>query len=904
MSSIQDNPHYQSAEPDQEDEDVTTVPEDAFPLDQLMELTLAPLRVAESHPGDDRSGEDDDEVASSLKDIDGLYPWERTRIPEKSFNDLQWDQLVDHLADGAVSPEGYLLAKSIGPLPEKGAVRRRMREVAECQDLLRDDDTPPLRGLSDIRKAVAYAERGGSLIAEDLWAIARNCDVASRAARYFQQRSSTHPYLSEVAYALDACDDLREALNHAVEPGGRLADHASPDLGRLRRAVQNQHDRIRTKVDQLLKNGSMEVHLQDDYFTMREDRYVLPVRAGAKGTVGGIVHGYSSSGQTAYIEPDELINLNNKLRWAQIELKEEEERILKRLSNMVARFGETLLQSMDILAYLDLVLAGAKLGNRLQSTVPELTDGELSLKRARHPLLWIKFARTINGEEVNETVPNDVRLDPEKNVLVVSGPNTGGKTVLLKTLGLCALMARCGLTIPADAGSQLPLFRTIYTDIGDEQSIERDLSTFSGHLTNINTFIDDTDPTSLVLLDELFTGTDPMQGAALAVALLEELTERGATTVVTTHLESLKTLAFQKESYANASMGFDLDTLAPTYRVIYGLPGSSYAVRIAQRLGFPERIIERAHHVLEGEDHQSVEEILTSLEDKRSEMESEQRRLEHSRLEAERNKRKYKDKYDKLLQREKEMVHEQTKKLKEELDAARDLIREQIAGLQRKGDLQTREYNQKELEQMREGLGDVEGAVERASDYTKPPETGPDGLVRIQPEDLEEGMEVHAHTFKRKGTIMEYDAGDDTAQVQLGAMKVKVDIEDLYYPNESSRRAHSSGKRRHTQPSSSRGGQQQGRGDKDQPLLPQMDENTVDLRGMRVDESLEKVELFLDSVYAANLSSAYIIHGHGTGALKRAVRGYLPTSPYVDRFRRGERGEGGDGVTVVFMGES
>jgi len=858
------------------------VPADAFPLDALMEMTLEPLRSAQSEE----------------EDAQPLYPWERTEIPQKSFHDLQWPQLAEHLSNAAVSPEGRMLALSLRPLQKREAVERRMQEISECQQLLRIDDAPPLRGLSDIRKAIAYATRGGVLIGEDLYAVARNCDVAARASRYFRQRKVNAPYLGEAAWALDACDELRHALNHAVEPGGRLADAASPDLGRLRRAVQNHHDRIRAKVDHLLKASSMATHLQDDFFTVREDRYVLPIRVSSKNTVNGIVHGYSSSGQTAFIEPDELITLNNQLRWSQIELREEEERILAKLSGMVARYSDPLLRTMDILAYLDLIMASATLSNQLGSNVPELTDGALSLKRARHPLLWLKFARTIAGEEVNDTVPNDVRLDEEKNVLVVSGPNTGGKTVLLKTLGLCGLMVRCGLPIPVAQGSKIPLFRGIYTDIGDEQSIERDLSTFSGHLTNINTFVNKTDHASLVLLDELFAGTDPLQGAALAVALLEELTTRGATTVVTTHLESLKTLAFQSGAYANASMGFDLEKLTPTYTVIYGLPGSSYALRIAARLGFPEQIIGRAKGVLEGEEHQSVEEILSSLEDKRVEMESEMRRLEHARREAEANKNKYHKRYNKLVAREKDMVHDQTRKLKEELDAARNLIREKIAGLQKANSKKTKTYSQTELEKMRDGLSGIDSKIQKAKDYTKPPKTGPKGLVQIKSEDVKEGMDVYAHSFKRKGTLIGFDKSSHEAHVQMGVLKIKMKLADLYYPDEASRRKHQSG-----------GGQRSGSnkqaskssGAGERMLLPQTSDNTVDLRGMRADEALEKVELFLDAIYAANLGGAYIIHGHGTGALKRAVRGYLPSSSYVTDFRRGERSEGGDGVTVAFV---
>ena len=332
------------------------VPEDAFDLEELMALTLAPLELAEA-----------DEEAD-------LAPWQRTHIPKKSFLDLQWSQLIDELLEGTVSPEGRVLAMGLAPLEDAGAVRRRMREIAECQELLSRDEAPPLRGLSNIRQAVAYAKRGGVLVAEDLYAIARNCDVASRAARYYHHRAETSPYLSEAAAGLDACDELRHALNHAVEPGGRLSDKASPDLGRLRRSVQSHKDRLSTRVDQLLQSQDMEPSLQDDYFKVREGRYVLPIRVGAKGAVDGIVHGYSSSGQTAYIEPDELIELNNKLRWAQIELEEEIERILKRLSGLVSRFAEPLTRSMNILAYMDLILAAARLGQRLASSVPELTE--------------------------------------------------------------------------------------------------------------------------------------------------------------------------------------------------------------------------------------------------------------------------------------------------------------------------------------------------------------------------------------------------------------------------------------------------------------------------------------------------------------------------------------------------
>jgi DNA mismatch repair protein MutS2 len=858
---------------------------DAFPLEQLMEHTLAPLRAGEEAPTDRANWEEE-------------APWEAIRIPAKTLDDLEWPQLLEHLAGCTVSSQGRELAYGLRPLPTRGAVERRMREISESQGLLDQGDAPPLRGMSDMRRALAHVTRQGVLAGEDLWAIARNCDVASRSARFYAHRAGRIPYLAAVAASLDPCDELRATLNMAVEPDGKLSDKASPDLARLRRQVQQQHDRLRAKLDAMMRDPELDLYLRDDYFTVREDRYVVPVRVGSKSSVGGIVHGYSSSGQTAYVEPQEIVELNNQLRWAQIELEEEEARILRRLSGMVAQAASTLRRNEDVLAYLDYLSACGQLCWRLRATEPILTDGELLLKQARHPLLYLKFARRVDGQDVNATVANDVVLGDPARVLVVSGPNTGGKTVFLKTLGLCALMARCGLPTPTEHGSKLPLFRAIYTDIGDEQSIERDLSTFSGHLVNINTFVDDCDENSLVLLDELFTGTDPMQGAALAVALLEELAQRGTRTLVTTHLESLKTLALQQSIYANASMGFDIEALSPTYRVTYGLPGGSYAVRIAERLGFPRRIVDRARRVLETQEQHSIEEMLSSLDDKMQEIHKEQRRLDQARREAEQARDRFQKKYEKLLTQEREAIHEQVRRIKGDLEKARQLIKAKIAELNQPA-AASQVTDRQGLEQMRRELAEAAEAIEAARDFARPPEAGPSGLIRVEPQEIVEGLEVYAHAFKRKGTVLEYSQGGREAVVQLGALKAKVPVADLYFPSESARRAHVRGG---VSSSPVEGGTSvQVQVTSEPVLLPQTSANTADLRGMRADEAVEKLELFLDAAFAAHMDAVYIIHGHGTGALKRAVRGWLPSSPYIASFRRGEHGEGGDGVTIAFL---
>lgn len=817
-------------------------------------------------------------------------------LPAKTLQDLQWQQVLQLVAGQAVTPEGREVLGQLGALPSAGAVRRRLAEVGEAMRLYSEDDLPPLAGLRDIRRALHHVAREGTLVGEDLAAIAQNCDVAARNRRFFETRGARIPLLAEAASTLDALEGLRGELHGALDPSGQLQDGASAELGRLRRAVQNQHDRLRARIDQQLRRADLEVHLQDDYFTVREDRYVLPVRASSRARVPGIVHGYSSTGQTAFIEPQELVELNNELRWAEIELLEEEKRILAALSARVAAHAPGLLQNVQVLAYLDVIVAKARFAHLTHAHIPEISEQRVELKQLRHPLLYLQHMKQVDGRRVSQVVPNDLLLEPGRKILVISGPNTGGKTVLLKAFGLAAMMLRFGLPIAADPGSSLPLFDGIFSDIGDEQSIERDLSTFSSHLSNINAFLGRCGPRSLVLLDELFTGTDPMQGAALAVSLLEELAARGATAAVTTHLENLKTLAIQNQSFANASMGFDLETLQPTYRLTLGVPGSSFAVRISRRLGLPQHLIDRAMAVLEGEEHHSVDEVLATLEDQLNALHAERGRLEHARRQAEQQKEKFDKKYQALLARERDAIHEETRALKKQLHQARELIRTQLKALQQAGvaDRNTR-LSQQELAKLQDELKQVEQQVDQAAEKTRTPSVNFKGLVQVHPDEIETDMEVFVSTFKRTGSVLQYEAGAARAQVQVGALKVTVDVDTLYYPSEAQRRGA-------PRASASAGRAPEGTVgvvEAGEAAIVQTRDNTVDLRGMRVDEALEKLDFFLDHAFLSSHPGVYIIHGHGTGALKRAVRGHLLESRYVAEFRRGDRHEGGDGVTVA-----
>jgi DNA mismatch repair protein MutS2 len=707
-----------------------------------------------------------------------------------------------------------------------------------------------------------------------------------------------------------------------------LADHASPELGELRRRVQNYHERLKRRVEGYLKSTDLQTHLQDNYYTLRNERYVLPVKSGSRGHLPGIVHGTSGSGQTLFIEPTELVELNNDLQLAQMEVAEEEQRILGRLSTLVAQGAPKLEANGGLLAYLDLTSAMARLSSLLRASRPTLsTRGALVLTQARHPLLVL---RALSAEKPFDVIPNDIELGelvlppkpvrelaalaaggeeqeegapvPEgvptrQQILIISGPNAGGKTVTLKTMGLCCLMARAGMHVPAEPGAEVPLVNSVFSDIGDEQSIERDLSTFSGHVVNLSGFLRRVDDKSLVLLDELFAGTDPAQGAALARAVLTWLAEKGALVAVTTHLETLKTLAFQDARFANAAVGFDLDQLRPTYALHIGLPGSSYALRIAQRLGLPQGILDRAWQHSDNAGQADIERVLRQLERQRDKLSHERDQVRRLKQEADTIKKDYDKQLADLRKREERMVHKETRALMAEVETARDLIRRHIKALH---EAPPREAaggpSAMTQEQLHETRKEVNEVAQKASDLLKEKEVE---LVRQErapalPNRLQEGQEVWVRTFKRTGQVVELQHDRGRAVVQVGGIRATVTLEELYHlksgegaPIPKPRPVHADTPAKNETSLRIVG--------------PQTPDNTVDLRGLMVDEALERLEIFLDAAYRAQEAGAYVIHGHGTGALKRAVRQFAAQARYLAHHRPGEQGEGGDGVTLVFF---
>lgn len=820
-------------------------------------------------------------------------------LPHKSAEDLEWPRLLERLAHHCTSDEAREAALRLPVLTHRESIQRRLVETEEAVRLLSEEEAPPLRGLTSIRPFLQHAAREGTLDAEHLIAVARAARTADEVRSYFASRAPLAPLLAHLAEDLQTAPEVVGAIEHAFDASGRLVDHASPDLGALRRKVVTCQERIKRRVEEVLRSPAFEGVLQDDYFTVRQERYVLPIRAGAKGSVPGIVHGTSGSGQTIYIEPTEFVELNNDLRLAQLEVADEERRILRRLSALVGAARGRLDANVDLLAYLDLTLGAAHLALELDAYRPELArESELELMRARHPMLVL---RSRQAEVPFAVIPNDIRvgqLDQDgeaRTVLIVSGPNTGGKTVTLKTIGLCSLMVRAGLLIPAAPGSRVALFSGIFTDVGDDQSIERDLSTFSAHVTNINSFVQAVGKGSLVLMDELFAGTDPAEGAALAVALLEHLRAHGAMVVVTTHLDGVKTVAFHRAGFSNAAMGFDVNRFQPTYELSLGLPGSSYAIRIARKLGLPEPVLRRAEELDAGAGKEEIERVLRELESQRELLALERNRTREIQSEAIRERNAYERKLRELKARNQTWVDAEAKKVLDQLQQAQEQIRQQVAALQA-ASAQTITHAQ--IEEARAGLKQVRASVApvlQSGDAEAPQER-----FRLGDQGIEEGRTIWVRSFKRQGTILEVMAGREKAIVQVGAVRATVDFKDLFTLTDGEEQrlsAQRSRRAREVQAEVAQGSVEPAQ----RVVPPPYDDNTLDLRGMTGEDAAERVEFFLDRMAQEGEPGGYLIHGHGTGVLKRVVRELLPKLDFIHSFRAGERTEGGDGVTVVYL---
>jgi DNA mismatch repair protein MutS2 len=778
---------------------------------------------------------------------------------------LEYPLVRGRLADLTSFPPGRRLAEGLEPESDRVLVTRALDETDQARALLSERPGVGVGAAHDIGPWIERAARGGRLDPAHFLEIADTLDATSRLASSLGEER--RPLLRDLAKELHPLPALRGTLARSFDPVGELLDTASPRLGSLRAAVRVAFDRLRRRLDALVA-ADLGGALQEPIVTLRNGRYVVPVKAEARSRVKGIVHDASGSGQTLFVEPLVAVELGNAWREAQAAEREEVGRILDELSALVAANAELLRESLGALARFDLWAAKAQLAAEMDGVRAETADRPVVvLLGARHPGL------------TGRVVPIDIRLGDGYTALLVTGPNTGGKTVTLRTMGLLSLMHQAGLHIPAEAGSRLPIFRDVFADIGDEQSIAQSLSTFSGHLRRIIRIVEAAGPGTLVLLDELGAGTDPTEGSALAQALLDHFIQTGALIAATTHYAELKAYAHTTPQARNASVEFDLETLSPTYRLTIGLPGGSQAFAIAERLGLPPGIVADARSRLT-ESEQAFEETLARIRATEGETSDALERARSAEARAAEAFRHADEERRKARREREELVR-----------TARDQA-ERIVG-----DLREEVYeSRRRLERETVTAPSLEAVVSRAEEtLARLPEAppGPPPEPPAAPREWRVGERARSVSGGWEGRIAALGRGGRRATLEAGGMKVTVGVEDLV-PASSGANESGSGSRR----PAADGGTSASRL---QLSRARTVASSLDVRGARVDEALDAVGRYLDDAALAGLEKVTIIHGHGTGALRDAVRSQAGQHPLVKEIRAGERGEGGDGATVVSL---
>lgn len=808
-------------------------------------------------------------------------------LQKKSREALEWPKVREKLAELAASPLGRERSLALPLSDDEEEIRAGLQAVTECRALLEEEGDLPLDGLQDLRGVLERAAKEATLETRELLAVSASLQAGERLKSFFLRRRETAPSLHRLTGDLSDLGEVAESIACCFDAAGDLVDEASPELRSLRRQVRLFHQEIKDRLESILRSPSYVPILQENYYTIRANRYVLPVKAEARHRVEGIVHDSSLSGATVFIEPQVLVDLNNQLKMAELELEHEIYRILRDLSTLVADHAGEISADQEILGRVDLLYAKARLSRVLDACAPRLNRrGPVRLLGARHPLLALAGA---------EVVPNDICLGEEVRVLIITGPNAGGKTIALKTVGLCALMVRAGLHVPAAPGSEVPFFPEVFADIGDQQSIESSLSTFSAHLLNISDILRQAGPGTLVLLDEVATATDPQEGAALAQAMLEAFAGLGARVLATTHYGQLKGLAFGDPRFSNAGMEFNRHDLRPTYRLQLGLPGRSYGMEIAGRLGLPPEVCRRARELL-GAEQVGLDRLLEELEKRRLAAAGEEKRLARLAAEAESLRAQYREKLDGFRVEKKEALARSQREIRSLMAGAGEEIEGILKAARAEGRGDGVREEKKSLERLERRVAGA--AREVFGDLAPAPEPSEErGPLPCRP-----GETVEVIPLGKKGTLLDEPAAGTRVRVQVGRLALMVETRDLRPWRGPASAPGASGRRRSlsraaavevapgAEPGEESGGAQ--------AHLPHSG-NTCDLRGLRVEEALEEAEKFLDQAVLGNVSHVYLVHGHGTGALKSALRGYLETSPYVRSFRPGERHEGGDGVTLA-----
>ncbi len=824
----------------------------------------------------------------------------RDPCPDKTRSDLEWDRLLGALGERCVSHMGKALALRLPFASTRGETRRLLDEAREAKDLLDTGEPLPAAELGDVVGSIGRVGASGVLAPAEIREIGKVLGAARALRRFLSVRRSRIPSLFDACATDPTLDVLADELAQSFDADGLLSDRASPRLKELRGEYQSARTRMLSRLDDLM--SKYEGILQDRYVTEREGRYVVPVRSDAHERFPGIVHSTSSSGATLFVEPRAVIPMGNRLKVLEAEVQREEIAIYTRLSGRIGDLLPSVASAVDAIARADVRAATARLAVDLQLRFPEVTDqARLELARARHPLLLLDMIDSGDASAAFETVvPSDLSISARRAV-VVSGPNAGGKTVALKTMGLTALMVRAGLPVSCGEGSTVGIFEVVLTDVGDDQSMTKNLSTFSAHVRNLVRILDDTQPGALVLLDELAGGTDPREGEALAAGMLDSLTARGGAVVVTTHYEGLKALALADDRFENASMGFDMAHMSPTFRLAQGVPGSSSALAVARKFGLPGTVIERAEKFLTREDLQ-FESVVQKLNDERAALELARSAAARREAEAAQLKGELENELRVARDREQRQLSKEAESLLVAVRRAREELREVQAALRaKKLDPTSAKEAERALDRVAAKIaigGELEplllkdGAVAR--DVVDHP-TVADAAT------LKKGTRVWVPRVRAEAEVLDLLA-DGSVRVQAGAMRLVLPASDLRLASEKQDDAEP--KKRAGRPAVAAANGTGSSGGRDPAGLEtalQTSDNTVDLRGLRSEDAVTLAVTFLDRSINENRQVCFLVHGHGTGALKDAVRRELKSSPYVRFFRAGTSGEGGDGVTVAWL---
>ncbi|NLK69793.1 MAG: endonuclease MutS2 [Clostridiaceae bacterium] len=788
---------------------------------------------------------------------------------DRAIKVLEYEKIIKKLKDRASSMLGKGLAGQLKPFTNYEEVIQAQSETTDAVTCILRKGSPPLGGIHEIRSFIRRAQTGGMLNPGELLMIADVLRASRKLKGYISQdkvelNDTNHIYI--LCSNLGTNKALEDRLNQSIESEDRLSDYASSALASIRRNIRRTQDSIKDKLNSIIRSSQNKKYMQDAVVTLRGDRYVIPVKQEYRSQFPGLVHDMSSSGATLFVEPMAVVEANNEIRQLQNKEEQEVERILLELTGEVANIGDMLLENVQLLGHIDFAFAKARLSLDMDAVEPVINkERRIVIKKGRHPLI-----------DPKEVVAVDISLGEDFSTMVITGPNTGGKTVTLKTTGLFVLMAQAGLHIPAAERSEMCVFHKVFADIGDEQSIEQSLSTFSSHMKNIVSILKEVDDNSLVLFDELGAGTDPTEGAALATAILERLTNQGIRTMATTHYSELKLYAMTTPGVQNACCEFDVETLRPTYRLLVGIPGKSNAFAISKRLGLDEGIIEEAKNLLTGEDIQ-FEEVLSDIEKKRIETERELEHASRAKQEIERIKEASRMQKNRL-ENEKNKILDQARKEARNilLDARReaDEIMERLRELEK---AQQQSILDTEIMQLKHDMRQkINKLDERMAESVLPRK----GYAK-PPENLKAGDSVMIINLNRKGTILEAPDKDGNVLIQVGIMKVNMHITQLRLIDEQKELVDNIQITRVSGAKSSNVGLE------------------LDIRGCSIEEARERVNKYIDDATIAGLHEVTIIHGKGTGVLRRGVHEILKSNSHVKSFRLGKYGEGETGVTVV-----